>query len=215
MYRGNISHKIKNEGTLIMEVSQLISRLVISTTAAQIIVSETGSAAIPIGGGVIIFGHILKGKNKKSPKFMDDVFLFTGIITVCLVPQRTIEKDRYNSYHIYDSNHSYHSLYDRNHGYHSYDSYKESKIWKITKLVISKMVSMMVTRKIVFKTGLAAIPIGGTLMAISKHVSGLVGEILYTVGCDTLTEGILGDLSYFGIELIDNEAVEITRSDRK
>lgn len=203
-----------------MEVNKLISKLVISTTAAQIIVSEAGSAAIPIGGGAIMIG--LQEKNKKVSKFMDDVFLFTGIITLCLVPQRTIEKDRYNSNHSYDINHGYYSLYDRNHDYHSlygrnhsYDSHKESRFWKIAKLVISRMVSIMVTRKIVSKTGLAAIPIGGVLMAISNHVSGLVGEILYTVGCDTLTRGILRDLSYFGIEFIDNEANEITRSNRE
>ncbi|RGB23991.1 hypothetical protein C1646_727128 [Rhizophagus diaphanus] len=202
-----------------MEVNNLISKLVISTTAAQIIVSEAGSAAIPIGGGAIMIG--LQEKNKKLSKFMDDVFLFTGIITLCIVPPRTIEKDRYNSNHSYDINHDYHSLYDRNHGYYSlygrnhYDSHEESKFWKIAKLVISRMVSIMVTRKIVSKTGLAAIPIGGVLMTISSHVSGLVGEILYTVGCDTLTRGILRDLSYFGIEFIDNETNEITRSNRE
>ncbi|CAB4385615.1 unnamed protein product [Rhizophagus irregularis] len=183
-----------------METNQLIlkpAKFVISTTTAHAIVSKTGSAAIPIGGAVILVGYILQGKDNKEDnkafKIISDVCLFTGIITVCLVSLRTINcratKDN--------------------------DSYEEKKNWKFAGSgIVLDLASKVVSGTIVYVAGFAvAIPIGGLMMFFgSNYVSGLAGEILYTIGWDTLADGIFSALKYL---LIAGKAAKITRINKK
>lgn len=74
----------------------------------------------------------------------------------------------------------------------------EKKIWKFAEWGI-KLASMVVPGTIVYMTGFAAIPIGGLMIIGSCYVSGLAGEILYIIGCDTLLGGSFKVLKYLVI----------------